>query len=110
MERLVLVDPRSRRWDLEVPRTRRERARGLLGRDGIGPGSGMLFQGARSVHTVGMRFPITVAFLDASMRVTAVRRMRPGRVAFRLRGARHVLECGDGQDLRMGDQLVPAGP
>src|SRR6266496_3420631 len=109
MDRWTLVDPGGRRWDVEMPRTRRERARGLLGRDGIERGHAMLFERTRSVHTVGMRFPITVAFLDASMRVVAVRRVPPGRVVARLRGTRHVLECGDGEDLRVGDRLVRVG-
>ena len=54
---------------VEMPTNRRERMRGLLGRTWIEPGRGMLFEGARSVHTVGMRFvPHAVAqksrFLD----------------------------------------------
>ena len=111
MERRALVDPRGLRWEVEVPRSARERARGLLGRDGVPPGHAMLFERTRSVHTVGMRFPIIVAFLDPSMAVVAVRRMRPGQVAFRPRGSRHVLECAAGSDLRPGDHLVPAeGP
>ena len=40
-----------------------ERRRGLLGRDGIE--GALLIERARSVHTIGMRFPIDVAHLDA---------------------------------------------
>jgi uncharacterized protein len=108
VERRALVDPHGLRWEVEVPRSARERARGLLGRDGLPPGHAMLFERTRSVHTVGMRFPIMVAFLDPSMAVVAVRRMRPGRLAFRPRGSRHVLECAAGSDLRPGDHLAPA--
>jgi uncharacterized membrane protein (UPF0127 family) len=39
------------------------RARGLLGRDGVE--GAMLIKPARSVHTVGMRFPIDVAFCSS---------------------------------------------
>ena len=46
---------------VEVAVTRRARRRGLLGRDGIE--GALLLEPARSVHTVGMRFPIDVAFL-----------------------------------------------
>jgi uncharacterized protein len=44
---------------VETAGSRRARRRGLLGRDGI---DGVLRLPARSVHTVGMRFPIDVAF------------------------------------------------
>ena len=39
--------------------------RGLLGRDGID--GAMLLRPARSVHSVGMRFPIDVAFCDQDL-------------------------------------------
>jgi uncharacterized membrane protein (UPF0127 family) len=104
-----MVDSRGRRWHVEVPRTRPERVHGLLRRDGIEPGHAMLFERTRSVHTVGMRFAITVAFLDASMRVIAARRMPPGRIAFRPLGTRHVLECGVDEDLCVGDTFGELG-
>jgi uncharacterized membrane protein (UPF0127 family) len=110
MVRRTLIDTRGGRWEVEVPRTARERARGLLGRTGLPPGGAMLFERTRSVHTVGMRFPITVAFLDASMRILAVHRVRPGRLAFAPRGARHVLECAPDAGLREGDCLLPFEP
>src|SRR6266516_2821290 len=77
-------------FQVEMPTNRRERMRGLLGRTGIEPGRGMLFEGARSVHTVGMRFAILVAFLDDDLRVIEVRRLPPRRFARNAR-ARHVL-------------------
>ena len=42
----------------------------------------MLFERCRSVHTIGMTFPISVAFLDASWRVTRVARTPTGRIVF----------------------------
>jgi uncharacterized membrane protein (UPF0127 family) len=45
---------------LEVASDRSARRRGLLGRDGFE--GVLLFEGTRSVHSVGMRFPIDVAF------------------------------------------------
>jgi uncharacterized membrane protein (UPF0127 family) len=105
----TLVDDRGRRWEVEVPETARERGRGLLGRGGLPAGRGMLFERTRSVHTVGMRFALAVAFLDAGMRVVKVRHVPPRRLAFRLFGARHVLELAADADLREGDRLVGAG-
>jgi uncharacterized membrane protein (UPF0127 family) len=56
--------------------------RGLLGRSGLDPGSGMLIDSAPSVHMFFMRFPIDVVFLDRERRVVGVRHgLRPWRVA-----------------------------
>jgi uncharacterized membrane protein (UPF0127 family) len=50
------------------------RLRGLLGRDGVE--GALVLQPARSVHTIGMRFPIDVAFCDRDLRVVATCTMR----------------------------------
>lgn len=78
------------------------RLRGLLGRGGLRPGDGMLLRPSNSVHTFFMRFPIDAVFLDAELRVLAVRRrLRPWRLAGR-RGARAVLELAAGEVERRG--------
>jgi uncharacterized membrane protein (UPF0127 family) len=64
----------------------------------------MMLERCRSVHTIGMTFPITVAFLDDSLHVTRVERRPAGRIMF-CRRARHVLECHIGADVRVGDVL-----
>jgi uncharacterized membrane protein (UPF0127 family) len=84
----------SPRVPLEIAASRRERRRGLLGRDGIE--GALLLSPARAVHTVGMRFAVDVAYLDRGMRVRAVRRMRPGRVGLARPWVRHVLEAEAG--------------
>jgi uncharacterized membrane protein (UPF0127 family) len=72
----------------EIPKSAFGRMRGLLGRDGLEPGSGMLIDRAPSVHMFFMRFPIDVVFLDRDRRVVGVRHgLRPWRVA----GARHAV-------------------
>jgi len=92
---------------LEVAETRRARGRGLLGRDGIE--GALLLRPARSVHTVGMRFPIDVAHLDGDLTVLRTATMVPnrvGRVVWRSRG---VLECEAGTldrwGVKVGDRL-----
>jgi uncharacterized protein len=102
---------RGQRWTVEVPQTRTERARGLLGRDEMEPSAGMLFERTSSVHTFGMRFPIVVAFLgrpDPAGRRTARRvlTMTPGRVAPPRPGVRAVLELPAGSDVRVGDAIL----
>jgi uncharacterized membrane protein (UPF0127 family) len=83
------------------------RGRGLLGRDGYC--GALLIRPARSVHTLGMRFPIDVAHLDADLRVVRLGSMKPWRVGPPVRGARSVLEAEAGAfaswNLRVGDVL-----
>ncbi len=97
---------------LEVADRRRARRRGLLGRDGI-EGALWLAPG-RSVHTVGMRFAIDVAFCDADLVVVHTCTMARHRVGRPVLGARSVIEAESGcfarWDLRPGDHLeVKAG-
>jgi uncharacterized membrane protein (UPF0127 family) len=94
---------------VEVPETRRERMRGLIGREDLPPGHALLLEGARSIHTIGMRFPLMAAFLDDGLRVVGVKVVRPGRILLPRLRARHVLECPEGSELRLGERLVPAG-
>ena len=92
---------------ISVARTRRERIRGLRGRDGLDPGEALLIPRCRSVHTFGMRFPIFVAFLDAHMRVIEAFEVKPRRLTRPRLRARHVLEYADPEirpeDLAAGD-------
>jgi uncharacterized protein len=88
-----------------VPETRRERVRGLLGRSSLAADDAVLFERTRSIHTYGMRIPIMVALLDEGLVVRSVRLLRPGRLLLPRPDIRHVLECAEGVDLRVGDQL-----
>ena len=110
MRRIVLRDPRGGRFDVEVAVSWRERALGLLGRDALDPGTALLLPHARSVHSFGMRFDITVVLLDRSYRVIDVRNLPPGRLVLPRRRVRHVLECAAGADLREGDVLTEGAP
>ena len=108
--RVVTADGRVVCERCEVPKRAFGRARGLLGRDGLEPGGGMLIDGAGSVHMFFMRFPIDVVFLDRDRTVVGVRhRLRPWRVA----GARRAvaaleLPAGGAAEagIEMGDALV----
>lgn len=79
---------------LEIADSARARRRGLLGRTGIT--GALLLSPASSVHTVGMRFAVDVAYLDRGFRVLAVRTMRPGRIGLPRPRARHVIEAEAG--------------
>ncbi len=92
---------------LEVADDRRSRRRGLLGRDGVE--GALLLRPARSIHTVGMRFALDVAYLDGDLCVVDVVRMPRQRVGRPRRRARAVLEAEAGAfarwELRPGDEL-----
>jgi uncharacterized protein len=76
--------------------------RGLLGRDRLEPGEGLLLRPASSIHTFFMRFPIDVVFLSDELEVVGIAaELRPWRTACR-RGARAVLELSAGECARRG--------
>ena len=62
----------------------------------------MLFPGTGSVHTMFMRFPIDVVFLDGEMRVLSVHQAVPAWRAVRQRGAKATLELAAGEADRVG--------
>ncbi len=93
---------------LEVARDRRARRRGLLGRDGVD--GALLLAGTRSVHTLGMRFALDVAWCDSDLVVLRTATVGRHRLTPPVRGARSVLEAEAGTfsrwGLRPGDRLA----
>lgn len=86
------------------------RMRGLLGRDRLEPGEGMLFRPAGSIHMFFMRFAIDAIFCDRDLVVIdVVSDLRPWKMAGR-KGAKIVVELASGAaaGVRFGDQLVLA--
>ena len=96
---------------LEVADSFRRRGRGLLGRDGFD--GAILLRPARSVHTLGMRFPIDVAYCDADLVVVRIARMGRHRVGRPCLKATQVIEAEAGAfgrwGLQVGDQLDVKG-
>ena len=100
---------------LDVADTFGARLRGLRGRDGLE--GALLLRPCRSVHTLGMRFPIDVAFCRRRddetfvvLSVVEMRRWRMGRPRLR---ATCVIEAEEGAfgrwRLRPGDELEIKG-
>jgi uncharacterized protein len=86
---------------LELATRRRPRTRGLLGRTGLD--GALWLSPVRSVHTIGMRFPIDVALCDATGRVLhVIVPLVPGRATWPHRGIRVVVEAGAGAFERWG--------
>jgi uncharacterized membrane protein (UPF0127 family) len=84
---------------------RRQRRRGLLGREGID--GALVLTRCRWVHTMGMRFPIDVVYLDRDGTVVKTQRLVPNRVALPVPAARTVIEAQTGAlarwELHLGD-------
>jgi uncharacterized membrane protein (UPF0127 family) len=92
------------------------KSRGLLGRDGLEAGHGMLFERGRLepfmwMHMFWMRFAIDIVFLNSKGAVIRISHaLKPWRVSPVVFGARHALELEAGaairSDTRMGDAIV----
>ena len=90
-------------------------SRGLLGRDRLEPGTGMLFENGRFtpmmwMHMFFMRFAIDIVFLDRRGKVAKVNRnLKPWRVSSMVFGARVALElaagAADASATEAGDQI-----
>lgn len=118
-----LLRPGATNHVLENVRTRRvvaaqlltafdsaSRRQGLLGRDGLPPGSALIIAPSNAVHTFFMRFAIDIAFVRRDGRVIKVRSaVRPYRLAASLR-AFAVIELPAGaleqSDTMAGDTLI----
>jgi hypothetical protein len=96
---------------VEVAETFGARLRGLLGRDGIE--GAVLLRPAKSVHTIGMRFPLDVAYCRRDLTVLEVTTMARHRIGFPRLRAHCVIEAERGAferwRLQPGDQLELKG-
>jgi hypothetical protein len=63
---------------IEVAASATQKVKGLLGRECLEDGQGLLFKGAGSLHTLFMRFPIDVIYADKKGKVVKIARaVRP---------------------------------
>ncbi len=92
---------------VEIADARAARRKGLLGRDGLD--GALALQPCRWVHTIGMRFPIDVAFVDDDGVVVKTMQMRQRRVGVPVWRASSVIEAEAGAfarwGLRVGDVI-----
>ena len=84
----------------ELASSHADRGRGLLGRDGVG--GALVLDRTRWVHTMGMKFPIDVAHVDAAGVVLRITHMPPHRVGSFVRTASRVVEAEAGAFERWG--------
>ena len=92
---------------LEMTDTPAERRSGLRRREGCD--GALHLGGVRTVHTVGMRFPIDVAFLSSDLTVVRLAQLKPWRAALGGPTVRSVVEAEAGSferwGVQVGDQL-----
>lgn len=83
--------------DLSVAATFLSRSRGLLGRKELPAGTGLLLTPCNGVHTLFMKFPIDVLFLDKDNRVIETReQLQPYRITRLFLSCSRVLELPAG--------------
>ncbi len=85
------------------------RLRGLMFRPALAPDAALWLVPCRALHTVGMRFPLDVVFLDRHLVVLATLwAVPPGRLGLYARGAHSAVEAGAGAlegRVEVGDSL-----
>ena len=95
---------------IEVAATSVQRAKGLLGRECLEEGQGLLFKNASSLHTFFMGFPIDIVFMDKTGKVLkAAPAVRPFKLVAAPFRAHYALELPTGaiqqSDTKVGDRL-----
>lgn len=83
------------------------RFRGLMLRDSLAPGAGLVIDPCTSIHMFFMRFPIDVLYIDRADRVVRIQEgLKPWRVGpLYTKGARYVIELPKGTIARTGTQV-----
>jgi uncharacterized membrane protein (UPF0127 family) len=87
-----------------------ERMKGLLGRKQFSSGKSLWIKPCKSIHTIGMRFPIDVLFLDKKNIIVKIKKnFLPNRISGLFLNAVSVLELPSGiltaTDTRAGDRI-----
>jgi len=92
---------------VEVPISMKAKMRGLIGRNKIE--GAMYFEGAKFVHTFGMRFTLDIAFVSSKNEVIRTLRLKPNRIIFPVIRSAGIIEAAEGAfsewDLQIG-QIV----
>ncbi|MBI5033374.1 MAG: DUF192 domain-containing protein [Chloroflexi bacterium] len=82
------------------------RMRGLIGRASLQPNEGLLLLGTKGIHTIGMRFPIDVLFLNADGWVIhSIHGLKPFRLSPYVKNATMVIELAAGVLRETGTQV-----
>lgn len=87
---------------------------GLLGKEGLDSGEGLIIKPCNSIHTFGMKFSIDVAFVDKNDLVIHIMPSLPkGKTSPIIKGAKYVIEARAGdfaaKNLEVGDRVQVRG-
>lgn len=96
---------------IEVADTAVRRVKGLLGRECLEEGQGLLFKKCSSLHTLFMRFPIDIVFLDRDGKVLKLKKgVKPFKLVAAPLRSYYALELPEStiarSNTRGGDQLI----
>jgi hypothetical protein len=96
--------------DLQIANTMWTRGKGLLGTKDLASDKGMWLNPGNSIHTFFMSYAIDCVFVDAEMRIKALKpNVVPGKMIWPIWGAKSVIEVKAGMieklNLKIGDQL-----
>ena len=79
---------------------------GLMGRATLPEGEGVVIAPCSGVHTMFMRFPIDVIYVNSEGKVVRIdEAMRPWRLGRIVRGSHYVVELPAGTAARLGTQV-----
>src|SRR5438876_6302530 len=114
---MLLINARSDEAiasDVRLALSRADRRQGLLGKDSLDVSAALVLSPCWSIHTMFMRFPIDVVFVDRAGRaVQIVTELAPWRIAVPPR-AHAAIELPAGslraRDVRVGDELYLMPP
>ncbi|KUO78864.1 MAG: hypothetical protein APF81_18305 [Desulfosporosinus sp. BRH_c37] len=86
------------------------RFRGLLGRSSLAPGEGLWLKPCQQIHMLGMKFTLSVWFIDQSGQVCGlIDDLQPWKISPRIRNAVSIIEFpagwGKTTDTQLGDEL-----
>ena len=95
---------------IEVAATAVQRVKGLLGRECLADGQGLLFKSCSSLHTFFMQFPIDIVYMDKDGKVLkSARAVKPFKFVMAPLRAYYALELPVGainqSATRVGDSL-----
>lgn len=86
------------------------RLKGLLGKKDIKSRCGLIIKPCNSIHTIGMKFTIDVAFISNDNRVIhIINQMSPGKISPIIKNSSYCIETKGGQlddlTLSIGDEI-----
>lgn len=95
--------------DITLAASLSERMKGLLGKNTLDSGQGLLIRPCKGIHTFFMKFPIDAVFLDKENQIVALfRSLPPNRLTPIFRTAAAVLELPPGTlspSISIGDRV-----